>query len=50
MGSSSFWLGEKVKNFFSEKTLPNITPPWYKWNIVESGIKHHVKSYPNITI
>ena len=20
---------------------PNHTPPWYSWNIVESGIKHH---------
>jgi hypothetical protein len=26
----------------------NLLPPWYKWNIVESGIKHH-NPYTNHT-
>jgi len=23
------------------ETFLYFTPPWYNWNIVESGIKHH---------
>jgi len=27
--------------WFSPGTLPKSWPPWYKWYIVECGVKHH---------
>jgi hypothetical protein len=40
-----------VINFFCDLRqvggfLRIILPPRYNWNIVESGVKHHLKSYP----
>ena len=30
----------------SDSTSPNkVDPPWYRWNIVESGIKHQLSEY-----